>query len=43
MRSYSPVRWLVLIMALVLASCSAAAPAAPVAEQVTIRMWSHQN
>ena len=43
MRSYSPVRWLVLIMALVLASCGAAAPAAPVAEQVTIRMWSHQN
>ena len=43
MRSYSPVRWLVLILALLLASCSAAAPAAPVAEQVTIRMWSHQN
>ncbi len=43
MRSYSPVRWLVLVLTLLLASCGAAAPAAPVAEKVTIRMWSHQN
>lgn len=43
MRSYSPVRWLVLVLALILSSCGAAAPAAPVAEKVTIRMWSHQN
>jgi len=43
MRSYSPVRWLGLILAILLASCGAAAPAASVAEQVTIRMWSHQN
>ena len=43
MRSYSPVRWLVIILALIVTSCGAAAPAAPVAEKVTIRMWSHQN
>ncbi len=37
-------RVVVVVMVLVLASCGSAAPAAPAAgEQVTIRMWSHQN